>query len=108
MSLDRRSYEEKRDFIRVPVDCEVALQMPASGRRFTGVGKNLSGGGVLFYTDELLAPGDELVIHIESRQAVLSVLDATIEVIRVEPVTDGIRYAVGGAIRRVHDASAHG
>lgn len=103
MSLDQRSYEEKRDFIRVAVDCEVALRIPVNGRRFTGVGKNLSGGGVLFYTDELLAPGDQLEIHIESRQSVLSVLDATIEVIRVEPVTDGTRYAVGGAIRHVHD-----
>jgi hypothetical protein len=103
MSLDQRSYEEKRDFIRVPVDCEVALEAAANGRRFTGIGKNLSASGVLFHTDELLAPGDRLEIHIESSQALLSVLDATIEVIRVEPVAESACYAVGSAIRRIHD-----
>ena len=103
MSLDQRSYEEKRSFIRVAVDCEVALEAAASGRRFTGIGKNLSAGGVLFHTDELLAPGDQLEIHIESSHALLSVLDATIEVIRVEPVTDGASFAIGSLIRSIHD-----
>ena len=102
MSLDRRSYDEKRDFIRVPVECEVGLESAFSGKRFSAAGKDLSAGGVLFHTDELLAPGDRLEIHIESDQALLSVLDATIEVVRVEPLGDGLNYAVGGAIRAVH------
>jgi len=102
MSLDQRSFDEKRDFIRVPVDCVVALTESASGRCFTAAGKNLSGCGVLFHTDQLLQPGDRLEMHIESGQALLSGLDATIEVVRVEVQADGALYAVGGAIRHVH------
>jgi hypothetical protein len=102
MSLDQRDYEEKRDFIRVPVECEISLQDVASGKRFLAEGKNLSASGVLFYTDEPLRPGDRLEMHIEARQALLSVLDASIEVLRVEPVTDGRSYAAGCTITRLH------
>ena len=102
MTLDRRSYEEKRDFIRMPVDCDVSLEDKASGKQFTAAGKNLSANGVLFHTVEALAPGDRLEMHIEASQALLSVLEATIEVVRVESLGDGRSFAVGGAIRKLH------
>ena len=103
MSLDQRPYEEKRGFIRMPVDCEVILEHADDGRQFMGTGKNLSGSGVLFYTDEVLRPGDRLEIHIEADQALLSVLDATIEVVRVQAIGDGLSYAVGGAIQAIRE-----
>lgn len=102
MTLDGRSYEEKRDFVRVTVDYELGLACPADGRRFTASGKNLSAGGVMFHTDENLQPGDQLEMHVEAHQALLSVLDATIEVVRVEDAGDGRTWAVGGAIRALH------
>ncbi|GMQ87357.1 MAG: PilZ domain-containing protein [Gammaproteobacteria bacterium] len=103
MSLDQRSYEEKRDFIRVAVECDVDLQHADNGKHFQGCGRNLSACGVLFHTDEPLRPGDRLEMHIESSQARTSVLDASIEVVRVEPAGDGLSYAVGGAIRTIHN-----
>jgi hypothetical protein len=102
MVLDQRPYEEKRDFIRVAVDCDVTLR-DANGRCFTGAGKNLSAGGVLFHTDERLKPGDTLELHIEADRALLSVLDATIEVVRIEETDEALCYAVGSAIRSIHD-----
>ncbi|HHH45363.1 MAG TPA: pilus assembly protein PilZ [Gammaproteobacteria bacterium] len=102
MNLDQRGYEEKRGFIRVPVDCEVVLQHADSGRRFQAAGRNLSACGVLFHTDERLEPGDRLEMHIEASQALISVLDASIEVVRVEPAADGLSWAVGSAIRIIH------
>ncbi len=104
MSLGPRPYDEKRDFTRVPVECDVSLQLATGGKPFQGLGKNLSAGGVLFYTEELLEPGDELEMHIEASQAMLSVLDATIEVVRVEATGDGLTWAVGSTIRTLHDA----
>jgi len=101
MSFDQRSYDEKRDFIRVPVDCDVELQHADNGKRFQGFGKNLSACGVLFHTDEPLKPGDRLELHIESSQTVTSVLDASIEVVRVEPASDQLSYAVASAIRSI-------
>ena len=104
MSLDQRRYEEKRDFIRVPVECVVDLRHADNGDHFQGAGRNLSAGGVLFHTDEPLKPGDRLEMHIESSQALNSVLDASIEVVRVEPASDELCYAVGSAIRAIHRA----
>ncbi len=101
MSLDQRSFDEKRDFIRVPVECEVKLQYADSGKHFQGFGKNLSACGVMFHTDEPLKPGDCLELHIEASQALISVLDASIEVVRVEPASDKLSYAVGSAIRSI-------
>ena len=102
MSLDQRSYEEKRDFIRIPVECDVNLESPADGRLFTAAGKNLSAGGALFHTDQALQPGDRLEMHIEASQSLISVLDASIEVVRVEPLGDGRTFAVGVAITELH------
>ncbi len=103
MSLDQRRYEEKRDFIRVPVECEVGLENSATGKRFTASGRNLSASGVLFHTEELLRPGDCLEMHIEARQVLLSVLDASLEVVRVQPLDDGLSYAAGCAIIQLHN-----
>lgn len=102
MSLDQRRYDEKRDFIRVPVECDVELQHEGSGKRFQGSGRNLSACGVLFHTDESLKPGDRLEMHIESSQVLTSVLDASIEVVRVDPASDGLSYAVASAIRSIN------
>ena len=103
MSLDQRSYDEKRDFIRVPVQCEVTLETIDSGKQFVAEGGNLSGNGVLFFTDETLQPGDRLNLHIEATQVLMSVLDATIEVVRVEALADDTRYAVGSAFCAVNN-----
>ncbi|VAW82819.1 hypothetical protein MNBD_GAMMA13-577 [hydrothermal vent metagenome] len=104
MGLDHRNYDEKRDFVRVTVDYELGLQAADDGRSFTAMGKNLSTGGVLFHTNEPLKLGDRLRMHVEARQALLSVLDATIEVVRVEDTGDGRTWAVGGAITQMHDS----
>jgi hypothetical protein len=98
MSMDRRSYEEKRGFIRIPVACEISLVRASGGEPFTATGRNLSAGGVAFDTDETLQPGDCLEMHIEAGQTLHSVLDATIEVLRVEPGRAGRACAAGCAI----------
>ncbi|VAW75769.1 hypothetical protein MNBD_GAMMA15-2477 [hydrothermal vent metagenome] len=98
MGLDQRTYEEKRDYIRVPVQCEVALEAIDGSKHFVAEGRNLSGNGVLFFTDERLQPGDRLNLHIEATQVLMSVLDATIEVVRVESLAGESRFAVGSSI----------
>jgi hypothetical protein len=41
-------------------------------------------------------------MHIEAHQALLSVLDASIEVLRIEPSEDGRTCMAGCAITRLH------
>jgi hypothetical protein len=102
MSLDRRDYEEKRGFIRMPVACEISLEDRASGRSFQASARNLSASGVLFATDQPLQRGDRLEMRIEAHQALLSVLEASIEVLRVEPAGDGRSCNVGCLITRMN------
>ncbi len=105
MCRDKRSYDEKRDFMRVPVVCELALEKLPDGGCFTATGRNLSAGGVLFHTDQPLQTGDRLEMHIDSGQSLFPDLDATIEVVRVEALADSGHYAVGSAIRNIHKRS---
>ena len=101
--LEHAALDLNRDGIAwVTVDCEVGLQPTGGGHQFRANGKNLSAGGVLFHTDEQLQPGDQLEMHIEAHQALFSVLDATIEVVRVQAIEDGRTWAVGGCITRMH------
>jgi hypothetical protein len=102
MNRGTRNYEEKRRFIRMLVDCEVALQHAAGGKRFSGAGKNLSANGILFHTDQPLQPGDRLHMRIEASRVLLSVLDAAIEVVRVQALEDGRSYAVASAIQAIN------
>jgi hypothetical protein len=95
------SYDEKRSYLRIPVTCELKLESVSDGRRFSAPGRNLSAGGVLFHTEVTLQNGDRLEMHIGSGQTLFPDLDATIEVVRVEPLGGG-GYAVGSAIRSIH------
>jgi hypothetical protein len=102
MGPGRQSYDEKRDFLRIAVDCELTLETVSDGRSFGATGRNLSAGGVLFHTGEPLQAGDRLEMHIGSGQALFPDLDATIEVVRIEPLSESGRYAIGSAIRTIH------
>lgn len=93
-------YEEKRNFVRVPIDCDVLLRSETDNREFTVRGKDLSAGGVLFYTDQEMSCGEHFNLHIEAHQALFSVLDADIEVVRIVPLNEG-GYAIGSAIHSI-------
>ena len=41
MCPDPRSYDEKRNFLRIPVVCELMLETVPDGRRFSATGRNL-------------------------------------------------------------------
>ena len=102
MPLIERPYDEKRDFHRMPIQCDLILKSQSSGKQFTAEGKDLSAGGVLFFTDVPLQEGDLLELHMEASQALFSELNATIEVVRVEPLADAGKFSIGSAIRTLH------
>ncbi len=93
-------YQEKRNFVRVSVDCDVRLRSDAGIKEFTARAKDLSAGGVLFYTDQDLSQGDRFSLHMEAHHALLSVFDADIEVVRIEALGEG-GYAVGSTIHSI-------
>lgn len=94
-----RDYEEKRDFIRVQLDCQAQCTDLRSGERFTGQARDLSGRGLCLELVRSLAPGTLLEVRIEPQKAVVAPLHALVEVVRVEPDVSGARFRTGTAIR---------
>lgn len=100
MLMANRDYDEKRDFIRMTVDCELTLRDLNNGQQFQGRCKNLSGNGVLFHLDEAPNMGSQLEIHMAPDKVVVPALDAVVEVVRVDADTEG-GYLVGTTIREM-------
>lgn len=94
-----RDIEEKRDFIRMQLDCPAQCTDLRSGEQFTGQARDLSGKGLCLELDRSLPPGTLLEIAIEPQKAVVAPLHAVVEVVRVEPDMSGARFRTGTSIR---------
>ena len=93
MSTASRTYDEKRDFIRMTVDCDLTLR-DGQGRQYPGRCVNLSSTGAMVLLDDAPQPGQQLELHIAPRLALVPALDARVEVVRVLPADEG-GYEVG-------------
>ena len=65
-----RDYEEKRDFIRMQMDCQAHCTDQRTGERFVGRAIDLSGKGLCLELDRSLPPGTLLEVVIEPQKAV--------------------------------------
>ena len=97
MSL--RDIEEKRDFMRMQMDCTAQCTDLRSGEQFDGQVKDLSGKGLCLELSRELAPGSLLEVRIVPEMAVVPPLHAVVEVMRVEPDVSGERFLTGTSIR---------
>lgn len=98
-----REYEEKRDFIRMIVDCKIQLKNIATGDTFQGVARDLSSKGLAFTTNQSIAPGTRLEVRIVPDKALVPPLHARVEVVRSEPDTAGSSYQIGAHIEEYLD-----
>lgn len=80
MELSTRHYQEKRNFIRMKLDCPAVLQF--SDKIYKGLCSNLSGGGMLLIIDEGADVGSECTISISSHFGHGPMLKAKTRVIR--------------------------
>ena len=95
-SIDR-SYNEKRDFIRMRINSPVIICQ--GGKNYQGVCKDLSGAGMLVETGHAFELGDTLEVSIEQRGENQLPFKASAEVSRLEPTGD--KYLVGLAISEI-------
>ena len=79
MSLNDRSYEEKRDYIRMRVDAEVSLLH--AGQVIPAVCLDLSSSGMQVQAPRTFKVGDKLSVRIDSEHAALKGLEAETEVV---------------------------
>jgi hypothetical protein len=100
MSPIDRSYNEKRDFIRMKINSPVNISH--AGKIYKGICKDLSGAGMLIETNQLFAVGDEVDISIEQKAENHLPFNAKAEVSRIDAGADD-KHIVGLAITHIAD-----
>ncbi|MGM0413207.1 MAG: PilZ domain-containing protein [Pseudomonadota bacterium] len=94
-----RGHSEKRDFIRMEVDCEVEFRPAGASAMEQGRGRDLSATGVSFLAERELAEGETLEVRVLPVRPGVSPLHAEATVVRVEPEGEGHR--IGCRIERI-------
>jgi hypothetical protein len=98
MSQTDRDYSEKRDFIRMRVDADVALIH--EGDEVPAVCIDLSSSGMQVEAPRLFKVGDRLSVRIDSDHAALKGLEADTEVVWVK-AQDGDSQKLGLTILKM-------
>lgn len=92
--LNNRSYAEKRDFIRMAVDCPVQYTLLGETEVYWGTARDLSGGGLLLETDTAWPLGTVLWLKLVPGAARIPPLEAEGEVVRVDPREGGFNLGI--------------
>lgn len=76
-------YSEKRDFLRMAIDCEFSFSRDGGKRRFEGHVINLSSKGILFTSSESFQLADVLEIVLKPSNSLTPPMEASVVVTRV-------------------------
>jgi len=96
-------YSEKRDFIRMPVHCPIAVREPDSQSEEIAELLDLSASGVRFVSRQSHDAGARLEMRVTPDHPITPPLEATISVIRCEEISNG--FDIAASIEQV--APAH-
>lgn len=98
-----REFDEKRDSIRVSVDCPIRFRDPEADAEETGKVRNLSGRGMMFITDRELKVESRLEVHIDTAIEAGVPMHARARVVRVTRQRRGDGYEVGAIVEEMLD-----
>jgi len=76
-------YAEKRDFLRMPIDCELSFSQAGSSKQYQGSVINLSSKGILFTSNEKFDEGTQLDITLTPSNSTTAPMEAVGIVTRV-------------------------
>jgi hypothetical protein len=94
------THDEKRDYIRMDVDCDITYK-PADGHEVkTGRCTTLSGAGVSFMADQAFDVGLAMEVSILPKTAITPPMTAFIEVVRSVKQGDG-SYEIAASIKSI-------
>jgi len=82
-------YDEKRDYIRMDIDCDINYKLADSNEIKTGLCTSLSGAGVSFIADDSYDIGLAMEVNILPKNSVTPPMTAFIEVVRSSALDDG-------------------
>ena len=76
-------YAEKRDFLRMPIDCALSFTVAGENRAFQGSVINLSHRGILFTSTDGFAEGTRLDIVLTPANSLTPPMEAEVVVARI-------------------------
>jgi hypothetical protein len=76
-------YAEKRDFLRMPIDCGLNFVVEGSTKQYRGKVINLSSKGILFTSNKKFTPGTTLEIVLTPSNSTTTPMQATAVIARV-------------------------
>ena len=82
-------YDEKRDYIRMDVDCDITYKLADSEGMKTGRCTSLSGSGVSFIADSAFEIGLAMEVNVLPQNPLTPPMTAFIEVVRNSVQQDG-------------------
>ena len=100
-----REYDEKRDFIRIELDCGIVFKNIDSDDSSEQVGKvsNLSGRGLMFISEAEIEKNSMIEINIKPSNILTPPLHANVKVVRVVKQRHADGYEIGAVIKEIHD-----
>ncbi len=100
MTINERTYNEKRDFIRMKINSQLTIRQ--GGQDYQGVCRDLSGAGMSVESEQSFAVGSELEVSIAQQGETHLPFNATAEVSRVEARDEGL-FSIGLSIKEIRD-----
>ncbi|MFK5915523.1 MAG: PilZ domain-containing protein [Woeseiaceae bacterium] len=99
-----REYDEKRDFIRIDIDCKITFKLlDEAAETQVGHVSNLSGRGMMFISDSELEKGSTLEIDISPKNILTPSLHANVNVVRVIKQRHSDGYEIGAVIKEIYE-----
>ena len=93
-------YEEKRNYIRMGIACDISFKLPNSPERYRGRCTSISGAGVSFTADLYVDPGKAVEINVQSKNSATPPMTAFIEVVRSTPLVNNL-YHIAATIKSI-------
>lgn len=94
------THDEKRDYIRMDVDCDITYKLAESNVVKTGKCVTLSGAGVSFIADQIFDVGLAMEVSILPKTSITPPMTAFIEVVRSDALNDG-SYQIAAIIKSI-------
>ncbi len=94
------SHDEKRDYIRMDVDCDITYKLAGSSAVNTGKCTTLSGAGVSFIATQAFDVGLAMEVSILPKNQITPPMTAFIEVVRSVKQGDG-SYEIAASIKSI-------
>jgi hypothetical protein len=82
-------YAEKRNFLRMAVDCPARFRIAGSDALSAAIVKNLSSSGMLILAEREIDPGTQLAVEIMPGKTITPPLSAEARVVRSHPTDTG-------------------